>query len=103
MPTDPVTVPNVALGPNVVIAVDVGGTGNTPLHDLLVAATKSAGAVKFYESTGVDPVVSSPEELAKFQAAESQKWGRIGRQFPRLDGPEAIDNCVGMATLGRRT
>ena len=47
------------------------------LHDLLVAATKSAGAVKFYESTGVDPAVSSPEELAKFQAAESQKWGKI--------------------------
>jgi tripartite-type tricarboxylate transporter receptor subunit TctC len=47
------------------------------LHDLLVAATKSAAAVKFYESTGVDPVVSSPEELAKFQTAESQKWGKI--------------------------
>jgi tripartite-type tricarboxylate transporter receptor subunit TctC len=47
------------------------------LHDLLVAATKSAGAVKFYESTGVEAVVSSPEELAKFQTAESQKWGKL--------------------------
>ena len=47
------------------------------LHDLLVAATRSAGAVKFYESTGVDPAVSTPEELAKFQLAESQKWGKI--------------------------
>ena len=47
------------------------------LHDLLVAATKSAGAVKFYETSGVDPAVSSSEELAKFQAAESQKWGKI--------------------------
>jgi tripartite-type tricarboxylate transporter receptor subunit TctC len=47
------------------------------LHDLLVAATKSAGAKSFYESSGVDPATSTPEELAKFQAAESQKWGRI--------------------------
>ena len=56
---------------------------NTPpavvkrLHDLLVAATRGAAAVKFYESTGVDAATSSPEELAKFQAAESQKWQRI--------------------------
>jgi tripartite-type tricarboxylate transporter receptor subunit TctC len=47
------------------------------LHELLVAATKGPAAVKFYETTGVDAAVSSPEELAKFQGAESQKWGRI--------------------------
>jgi tripartite-type tricarboxylate transporter receptor subunit TctC len=47
------------------------------LHDLLVAATASASAKSFYESTGVDPATSTPEELAKFQAAESQKWQRI--------------------------
>ena len=47
------------------------------LHDLLVAATKSASAKTFYESSGTDPLVSTPEELAKFQTAESQKWGRI--------------------------
>jgi len=47
------------------------------LHELLVAATKGGPAVKFYESTGVDPATSTPEELAKFQSAESQKWGRI--------------------------
>ncbi len=49
------------------------------LHDLLVAATKSPSARAFYESTGTEPIVSSPEELAKFQAGESQKWGRIIR------------------------
>jgi formylglycine-generating enzyme required for sulfatase activity len=38
VPTDPVIVPNVALGPNVVIAVDIGGEGNTPLHDLMVSS-----------------------------------------------------------------
>ena len=47
------------------------------LHDLLVAATKSASAKAFYETTGTDPLASTPEELAKFQSAESQKWGRI--------------------------
>ena len=47
------------------------------LHDLLVAATQGASARQFYESTGTEPVVSTPGELAKFQAAESLKWGRI--------------------------
>jgi tripartite-type tricarboxylate transporter receptor subunit TctC len=47
------------------------------LHELLVAATKGAPAVRFYETTGVDAATSTPDELAKFQAAESQKWGRI--------------------------
>ncbi len=30
-----------------------------------------------FESTGTEPVTSTPEELAKFQAAESQQCGRI--------------------------
>ena len=47
------------------------------LHDLLVAATQGAAAKQFYESTGTEPVTSSPQELAKFQAEESKKWGRI--------------------------
>jgi tripartite-type tricarboxylate transporter receptor subunit TctC len=47
------------------------------LNELLVAATKSASAKSFYEGTGTDPAVSTPEELGKFQASESQKWGRI--------------------------
>jgi tripartite-type tricarboxylate transporter receptor subunit TctC len=47
------------------------------LNELLVAATKSATAKSFYESTGTDPAVSTPDELAKFQTSESQKWGRI--------------------------
>ena len=47
------------------------------LHELLVAATKSAAAKNFYESTGTEAVISTPEELAKFQGAESLKWGRI--------------------------
>ena len=47
------------------------------LHDYLVAATKGASAKNFYESTGTEALASTPDELAKFQSAESQKWGRI--------------------------
>jgi len=47
------------------------------LQEMLVAATKSEPARKFYESTGTEAVVSTPEDLGKFQTAESQKWGRI--------------------------
>ena len=47
------------------------------LNELLVAATKSTSAKTFYETTGTDAAVSTPEELAKFQTGESQKWGRI--------------------------
>jgi tripartite-type tricarboxylate transporter receptor subunit TctC len=47
------------------------------LHDLLAAAEKGAAARAFYSSTGTEPFITTPEELAKFQAAESEKWGRI--------------------------
>ncbi|MDH6594907.1 tripartite-type tricarboxylate transporter receptor subunit TctC [Variovorax sp. TBS-050B] len=48
------------------------------LNELLVKAAKSESAkAAFYEPTGTEVFTSSPEELAKFQTAESQKWGRI--------------------------
>ena len=47
------------------------------LNELMIAATRSAAAKTFYEGSGTDPATSTPEELAKFQTAESQKWGRI--------------------------
>jgi tripartite-type tricarboxylate transporter receptor subunit TctC len=47
------------------------------LREYLVAASKSPSATKFYETTGTDLVTSTSDELAKFQADESQKWGRI--------------------------
>jgi len=49
------------------------------VHDLLVAATRGAAAKSFYDSTGTEVVTSSPDELARFQGDESQKWGRIIR------------------------
>ena len=56
---------------------------NTPpavvnkLHDLLVEATKGAAMQQYYSSTGTEPFVTSPVDLRKFQAAESEKWKAI--------------------------
>ncbi|MDH5264850.1 MAG: tripartite tricarboxylate transporter substrate binding protein [Betaproteobacteria bacterium] len=47
------------------------------LNALLVAATKSGPVTAFYEKTGVDAFSTTPEELAKFQLAETRKWGEI--------------------------
>jgi tripartite-type tricarboxylate transporter receptor subunit TctC len=47
------------------------------LHELLVSGTKSAGAKAFYETSGGDVWTTSSEELAKFQAAEASKWGKV--------------------------
>ncbi len=48
------------------------------LRELLAAGTKSAPAKAFYESTGTEAwTTASGEELAKFQAGEAQKWGKV--------------------------
>lgn len=47
------------------------------LNQMLVKAARSETAATFYQSTGTDVFTSSPAELAKFQAQESAKWGRI--------------------------
>ncbi|HYP84351.1 tripartite tricarboxylate transporter substrate binding protein [Variovorax sp.] len=57
---------------------------NTPpavvkrLNELLAKAARSeAAANAFYRPTGTEVFTTSPEELAKFQAAESAKWAAI--------------------------
>ncbi|MCC2595677.1 tripartite tricarboxylate transporter substrate binding protein [Pusillimonas sp. MFBS29] len=56
---------------------------NTPadvvskLNDLIINASKRDAAQQFYKQTGTKPVTSTPEELAKFQAEETEKWGTI--------------------------
>jgi tripartite-type tricarboxylate transporter receptor subunit TctC len=47
------------------------------LHELFVKATQSPAAKNFYSTSGIDPFTTKPDELAKFQTAESQKWARI--------------------------
>lgn len=49
----------------------------TRLNELLIAATKRPAAVQFYQQTGTIPVTSTPQELAEFQRAETDKWGEI--------------------------
>ncbi|MGZ5848764.1 MAG: tripartite tricarboxylate transporter substrate binding protein, partial [Ramlibacter sp.] len=56
---------------------------NTPaavvarLRELLVAATKAPAAKSFFESSGAEAWTTTPEELAKWQAAETLKWGKV--------------------------
>ncbi len=47
------------------------------LHDVLVEATKGSAMQNYYTSTGTDPFTTTPAELAKFQAAESEKWKSV--------------------------
>jgi tripartite-type tricarboxylate transporter receptor subunit TctC len=48
------------------------------LNELLVRAAHSDSArTSFYEPTGTEIFTTTPEELGRFQAAESQKWARI--------------------------
>jgi formylglycine-generating enzyme required for sulfatase activity len=34
VPTDPASLPSEVIGPNTIVAADIGGAGNTPLHDV---------------------------------------------------------------------
>ncbi|HEX6361768.1 MAG TPA: tripartite tricarboxylate transporter substrate binding protein [Albitalea sp.] len=47
------------------------------LNELLTAAVKSAPAKAFFDASGAEAWTSTPEELAKFQVAETQKWGKV--------------------------
>jgi tripartite-type tricarboxylate transporter receptor subunit TctC len=47
------------------------------LNELLVKATHSAAAKAFFDGSGAEAWSSSPEELAKFQAGETLKWGKV--------------------------
>lgn len=47
------------------------------LSELLAKAAKSSSAAPFYQASGTEIFTSNPEELRKFQAAETLKWGKI--------------------------
>jgi tripartite-type tricarboxylate transporter receptor subunit TctC len=44
---------------------------------LLAAGVKSPAAKGFYDNSGTEAVTSTPDALAKFQQAETQKWGKV--------------------------
>jgi tripartite-type tricarboxylate transporter receptor subunit TctC len=47
------------------------------LNEILVKANKSQTVANFYAQNGFETLTSTPQELAKFQQAESQKWAKI--------------------------
>ena len=47
------------------------------LHGLLDASTKTPAAKAFFETSGGEPFVTTPEELARFQVTEAAKWGKV--------------------------
>ena len=47
------------------------------LNDILVKANKSQTVANFYAQNGFEAITGSPEDLRKFQAAESDKWRKI--------------------------
>jgi tripartite-type tricarboxylate transporter receptor subunit TctC len=47
------------------------------LNQLLVNAVKSEAAQSFFEASGSVAWTTSPAELARFQVAETEKWGRV--------------------------
>jgi tripartite-type tricarboxylate transporter receptor subunit TctC len=56
---------------------------NTPpevvakLNAALVEATKGPAMQQYYTTTGTEPFVTSPAELARFQQGESEKWKAV--------------------------
>lgn len=47
------------------------------LNELLGQATRSEAAKSFFDNAGSEAWSTTPEELAKFQAAETLKWGKV--------------------------
>ena len=47
------------------------------LNELLVEALKSAAVREFFESSGGEEFPTTPAELSRFQAMETQKWGKV--------------------------
>jgi tripartite-type tricarboxylate transporter receptor subunit TctC len=47
------------------------------LNDSFNKALASDSVKGFFSKSGLVPFRASPEEMAKFQAVETEKWGRI--------------------------
>jgi len=56
---------------------------NTPapvvqrLNELFAAGLKTPAAKAFFDTSGGEPFPTAPEQLTKFQAEETKKWGRV--------------------------
>jgi tripartite-type tricarboxylate transporter receptor subunit TctC len=49
----------------------------TRLNELLTQAIKGPSAKAFFDTAGSEAWTTTPDELAKFQAAETVKWGKV--------------------------
>jgi tripartite-type tricarboxylate transporter receptor subunit TctC len=47
------------------------------LNELLAAGLKTPAAKAFFDTSGGEPFPTTPEQLAKFQLEETEKWGRV--------------------------
>ena len=47
------------------------------LHETLTAALKTPAAKAFFDTSGGEPLPTSPEALARFQIDEAKKWGKV--------------------------
>ena len=47
------------------------------LNELLTAGVKSAAAKSFFDTAGSEAWTTTPDELARFQVAETSKWGKV--------------------------
>jgi len=47
------------------------------LNEILLKANHSQTVANFYGQNGFETLASTPDELRKFQAAESEKWHKI--------------------------
>jgi tripartite-type tricarboxylate transporter receptor subunit TctC len=47
------------------------------LNELLATALKTPPIKTFFDTSGGEPFPTTPEQLAKFQQDETQKWGRV--------------------------
>ncbi|MFT3821447.1 MAG: tripartite tricarboxylate transporter substrate binding protein [Rubrivivax sp.] len=47
------------------------------LNEILQAAVRSPAAKAFFDTAGSEAWTTTPEELARFQAAETLKWGQV--------------------------
>jgi tripartite-type tricarboxylate transporter receptor subunit TctC len=56
---------------------------NTPapvvarLNELLHVGLKTAPLKAFFDTSGGEPFPTTPDQLAKFQLEETNKWGRV--------------------------
>jgi tripartite-type tricarboxylate transporter receptor subunit TctC len=47
------------------------------LNEILARANRSQTVTSFYAQSGFDALAGTPEDLRRFQAAESEKWRKI--------------------------